>query len=114
MALEATTSTVDGTATVRLVGEADAAGAGELDAALAAVPADRVRRLVLDLAGLTYLSSAGLRCLAFAHQRFGRAVEIVLVDAPPQVAETIHLVGLHRSMVLEYRDAGDAAGRGTE
>jgi len=38
---------------------------------------------------LTYLSSAGLRCLVFAHQKMGRDTQIVLVGTRPEVAEKV-------------------------
>jgi anti-anti-sigma factor len=47
------------------------------------------------------MSSAGLRCLVFAHQKLGRAVEIVLVGTQPAVAETISMTGFDRSVIMQ-------------
>jgi anti-anti-sigma factor len=50
---------------------------------------------------LTYMSSAGLRCLVFAHQKLPRGVDIVLVGTRPEVAETIKLTGFDRSITMQ-------------
>jgi anti-anti-sigma factor len=81
---------------------------GELDAATAPAFYDRIgeaadtdpRRLVVDLRQLTYLSSAGLRCLVFARQKLGDEVEMVLEGPRQAVAETIRLTGFDRSVAL--------------
>ena len=98
--LDATTSVAGEVATVTLVGDADADSAPRLDGWIAAVTRTPVRRLVLDVTRVGYMSSAGLRCLVFAHQRLGRGVEIVLVGARPEVAETIRLTGFDRTVRL--------------
>lgn len=97
----------DGVATLRVSGELHARSAGQFDEAVAAVVADAsaadqpLTRLVLLLDELTYLSSAGLRSLVFAHQKLGREVQIVLVGTRPEVAETIRLTGFDRSVVMQ-------------
>ncbi|MBW4717744.1 STAS domain-containing protein [Saccharothrix obliqua] len=91
----------DGTATIRLTGELAAKSAGQFNRVIADVSAQDPHRLVLLLDELTYLSSAGLRSLVYAHQRLGRGVEIVLVGAQPEVAETIRLTGFDRSVVMQ-------------
>ncbi|MEU7528293.1 STAS domain-containing protein [Saccharothrix sp. NPDC042600] len=101
MAFEAKSHVWDGTATVRLRGELAAKSAGQLNRVIAEVSARPLTRLVLLLDELSYLSSAGLRSLVFAHQRLGRGVEIVLVGARPEVAETIRLTGFDRSVVMQ-------------
>jgi anti-anti-sigma factor len=100
MGLDATMSNAEGIATVVLAGEADSETAPMLNELITTVTATPVRQLVLDVRGLTYLSSAGLRSLVFAHQTLGRGVEIVLVGARPEVARTIRLTGFDRSVTL--------------
>jgi anti-sigma B factor antagonist len=90
------------TASIRLVGDLDSASApklNELISQAAAVPG-KVRRLVLLMERLNYLSSAGLRCLVFAHQKMP-GLEIVLIGARSEVAETIRLTGLDRAVTLQ-------------
>jgi anti-anti-sigma factor len=81
---------------------------GELDAATAQPFYDRIaeaaetdpRKLVVDLHELTYLSSAGLRCLVFARQKLGDDVEMVLAGPRETVAETIRLTGFDRTVAM--------------
>ncbi|GAA3436556.1 STAS domain-containing protein [Kutzneria kofuensis] len=91
----------DGVVTIRLTGELDSRSAPTLNEVIVEATEKPVRRLVLLAEDLTYLSSAGLRCLVFAHQKLGRGVDIVLVGATPEVAETIRLTGFDRSLVMQ-------------
>jgi anti-anti-sigma factor len=91
----------DGVATVRVSGELHSKSAGQLNQLITEVAEHPLRRLVLLMDELTYLSSAGLRSLVFAHQKLGREVEIVLVGTRPEVAETIRLTGFDRSVVMQ-------------
>jgi anti-anti-sigma factor len=91
----------DGVVTVRLTGDLDSRSAPVLNDLITEVTARPVRRLVLLLDELTYLSSAGLRCLVFAHQKLGRGVDIVLIGTRPEVAETIRMTGFDRSVVMQ-------------
>lgn len=91
----------DGIATIRPVGELDARSAPRLDELITEASAGEIKRLVLLMEELTYMSSAGLRCLVFAHQKLPRTVEIVLVGTRSEVAETIRLTGFDRSVVMQ-------------
>ncbi|OLB81977.1 MAG: hypothetical protein AUI14_01570 [Actinobacteria bacterium 13_2_20CM_2_71_6] len=93
---------VDGaTATIRLAGELSSESAEQLNRLVGQAAGEPVQRLVLLMAELTYMSSAGLRCLVFAHQKLGPDVEIVLVGARPEIADTIKLTGLDRGVVMQ-------------
>ncbi|RZU51399.1 anti-anti-sigma factor [Krasilnikovia cinnamomea] len=93
------TSTAD-SVVITLVGDLDAAGAPILaDDVERALQRD-VKRLVLDLNELNYLSSAGLRQLVYAQQKMNDDVQIVLVGANTRVAQTIRLVGFDQSVVM--------------
>jgi anti-sigma B factor antagonist len=54
---------------VALAGEVDIANASSLEAELAGIQADPVRTLVLDLRGVTFIDSTGLRTLIAADER---------------------------------------------
>ncbi|MFD7656760.1 anti-sigma factor antagonist [Actinosynnema sp. NPDC059797] len=101
MNFQAKAHTDDGVVTVRLTGDLDSRSAPILNDLITEVTANPVRRLVLLLDELAYLSSAGLRCLVFAHQKLGRGVDIVLVGTRPEVAETIRMTGFDRSVVMQ-------------
>jgi len=103
MSLAITTAVRDGVATLTLAGEADAAAVPLFQRRLTELTTSAISGLVLDCAGLTYMSSAGLRCLVYAHQRLGRGVSIELNEVSPQVAETIRLTGLDRGVILRSK-----------
>jgi anti-sigma B factor antagonist len=57
------------TATLRLSGSLDTATAPELEAQLVTLLAGPIKELVFDLAGLSFISSAGLRVIAQARKQ---------------------------------------------
>jgi anti-anti-sigma factor len=83
---------------------------GELDALTAPGFRDELKRatenpvnvshLVLDVANVSYLSSAGMRALAYARQKLPDGVRIVLVGANDMVQRTIRLVGFQYNLEL--------------
>ncbi len=91
----------NGVATIRLAGEVDSRSAHRLNELIVAAVEATPERLVVLAEELTYLSSAGLRSLVFAHQKIGRDAEIVLIGVRPEVAETIRLTGFDRSIVMQ-------------
>lgn len=89
--------------TITLAGSIDAGSAALLEQAVNDVDPAGLRRLVLVLNDVEYLSSAGLRCLAVAHQRLGRPVRIVLEGARQEVADTVRQAGLDRVVTIVDR-----------
>ena len=88
-----------GDATVRLSGELDISTAAELERVLGdlAVP-DGPARIVMDLRGLRFMDSTGLRLLVTADLRLrGEGRELALVPGP----ESVHRV--FRLALLEER-----------
>ena len=105
MAFDANLQIVDGAATIRLVGELDARSAARFNDLISEAARSAISQLVLIADNLTYMSSAGLRCLVFAHQKMPNTVRIIFLGAQPQVAETIRLVGFDHSILLQ--EAGE-------
>lgn len=103
MSLEVTRSVRQGVATLTLSGDADSSAADRISESIDGLSGLPLHKLVLELSGLTYLSSAGLRCLVFAHQKLGRSVEIVIANASEEVAQTIRLTGFHTSVTMSQR-----------
>jgi anti-anti-sigma factor len=101
MSFNAKMHVADGTATLRLTGELDRSSAPKLNELIVEAAGKQIARLVLLMEDLTYMSSAGLRCLVFAHQKMPRGVEIILVGTRPEVAETIKLTGFDRSITMQ-------------
>jgi anti-anti-sigma factor len=79
--------------TLTLNGSLDSATAPELETQLAAIFEGATRILVLELAGLTFLSSAGLRVILAARQRvIGRSGSCVMLGMQPGIAKTFEIV----------------------
>ncbi len=83
----------NGNQRVALAGRLDTHTYGELDLRLAPVLATGIRSLVLDLAGLEYISSAGVRSIFKArkalHERGGK---VVVVNPQPQIQKVFDVV----------------------
>lgn len=86
---------LDGASVFTPQGRIDGATAGALEAALlAAIDAD-VPRLVLDLAQVEYMSSAGLRVVVLVGKRLKqRGGRLVLCSLQPLVQEVFEVSGL--------------------
>jgi anti-anti-sigma factor len=107
MAFESTLEMKNDIALISLKGELDASVAQTLRDRIEEAASNKARKLVLELAALDYMSSAGLRTLVFAKQKMGSGVTIYIVGAQPQVVEPIRQTGFHHSVVM--LDAYDAA-----
>lgn len=107
MSLTVDSQASNGIAQITLSGELDASSAPAFKSAIETAAADKPRRLVLLLDGLSYMASAGLRVLIFAKQKLGAATEIYIVGAQPSILETLEMTGFQDSVVL--LDSYDAA-----
>ena len=106
MAFEANLAVLPGIAIIRLHGELDASSAPVFRERIEQAANAELRRLVLVMDELEYMSSAGLRVLVFAKQKMGGGVSIFVVGAQPQVVEPIRQTGFHHSVtMLEDYDA---------
>jgi anti-sigma B factor antagonist len=93
------TTTVDGsTTTIALEGWLDTNTSPELGAALQDLD-DGCESLVLDLANLEYISSAGLRLLVSAHKQMKGNLTIRNVSA--EVMQVLHMAGFDRRLHIE-------------
>jgi len=85
-------------ATIELTGELDASVAGEFKTKVEEVANGEIKTLVLDMANLEYMASAGLRVLVFAKQKMGANVEVNVVKPQEMVLDTIKKAGLQHSL----------------
>ena len=93
------TTTVDGsTTTIALEGWLDTNTSPELGAALQDLD-DGCESLVLDLANLEYISSAGLRLLVSAHKQMKGNLTIRNVSA--EVMQVLHMASFDRRLHIE-------------
>ena len=91
----AETSTNGDTATVRFEGELDLASAGQAEAALARVEEDPTApTIVLDLRGVRFLDSTGLRVILAADSRARRSGRVVQVIPGPEAVHRVFRIAL--------------------
>ncbi|HSL27432.1 MAG TPA: STAS domain-containing protein [Acidimicrobiia bacterium] len=101
MNLEITRDTKPGWAVLRPTGEVDIATVGELESALAATIEENSDDVVLDLGGVTFMDSTGLRTLLAAHQTLtagGRRLAVVVEGGP--VERLFDITGLNQTLEL--------------
>ena len=82
-----------GATIVRLNGSLDTATAPELERKLVPILASPIRDLVFDLAGLRFVSSAGLRVFAAARKTIkARGGQASFIRMQPQIAEVFAII----------------------
>ena len=98
-------------ARLSLFGELDIAAAPRLDAELTEVEAEGPDRIVLDLRGLTFLDSTGLRSLLGADAR-ARAADwaLTLIQGPDVVQRVFAITGLDGRLDIVEDEAALASG----
>lgn len=78
---------------VAIAGRLDTHTYADLDAQLAPVLASDIQSLVLDLAGLEYISSAGVRSIFKARKAMtARGGKVVVVNPQPQIQKVFDVV----------------------
>lgn len=81
--------------TLVLRGELDLACAPMLDAAVERVCTEQTETLTLDLSGLTFMDSTGLRAILLAEDLCGRHdCKLVVIPGPAQVQRVFEVTGL--------------------
>jgi anti-anti-sigma factor len=86
---------------ITLSGDLDAASAPRFQRELEALADRKPSHLVLRVAGLTYIASAGLRMLLFAKQKMGAGVAVYVIAPQEMVLETLRRTGLHHSVIIQ-------------
>ena len=98
---------VEGITRIRLEGRLDIAGAEDVDLRLAGICSTVARGAVVDLSGVTFLASMGIRTLISNAQTLERRGAAMALFAPsPLVTEVLSSVGIDRLIpVLDTLDA---------
>jgi anti-sigma B factor antagonist len=92
--LAITSAVEDGEASISLTGELDLSGARQLEARLDEVEREAPARLVIDLGGLAFIDSTGLRLLLQADARAReRGCELLLRRGQPSVQRVFEVTG---------------------
>lgn len=87
----------NGVAVYTLVGRVDTQGAEELDGALNAAVSAAKSRIVLDMAEVAYISSAGLRTLAdIVTKNREQGGDLKLVALTSRVLRVLRIIGFDR------------------
>lgn len=109
--MEITTKPLKRVDLVTVSGRIDSATAPELERALKAITDGQRFRIVVDMGGMTYISSAGLRTLIAALKRCKRwnRGDLRLANMPPRIVEVFELAGL-TPLFKVYLDAVEAVG----
>jgi len=93
------TSVADRAAVIALSGELDLAGAAALEQELGRLGAEAANAVVLDLRGVAFMDSSGLRLIALAAQRaedLGR--RLALVPGPEQVMRVFEITRMRERL----------------
>ena len=84
-----------------LDGKLDTTTAPEFEKQLQEILSQPVGFLLLDLGNLSYISSAGIRSILFAHQEMAkRKGEILVTNLQPQIRQVMDIVGVLPSLTV--------------
>ncbi|MCV7234817.1 STAS domain-containing protein [Mycobacterium branderi] len=98
---------LDGVAVLTVGGEVDLSTAPAFEAAIAEALAEEPAVLVIELSGMEFLASAGVRVLAAAREKLGDSGQLVVVANSPVTKRPIELLGLDKTVAL-YPTLDDA------
>ncbi|WP_099185011.1 STAS domain-containing protein [Mycobacterium kansasii] len=90
----------DGVAVLSIGGEIDLVTAPALEEAIGGVVADNPSALIIDLSGVEFLGSVGLKILAATYEKLGSAAQFGVVARGPAPRRPIHLTGLDKTFAL--------------
>jgi anti-sigma B factor antagonist len=87
---------------VEVQGEVDMAAAPEFSASLRHALEDCRGRVLIDLAGVTFIDSQGLKALVRAYKSYGHQHRRVILRAPqPQTRRVLEISGLDQVFPIE-------------
>lgn len=84
---------------VQISGEMDAVTAPKVEEAIGSL--EGVSELVLDLAQVPYLSSAGIRAILSTRKRFGKNDNFSVINVQPMVKEILDMTGTSKILGLK-------------
>ena len=85
--------------TLALTGRLDTSTAPQLEAEIKALP-DTVEHLTLELSGLEYLSSAGLRVILAAQKKMAVQGEMLVKNANETIMEVFDVTGFSNILTI--------------
>lgn len=90
----------DGAAVVSISGEIDLSTAPAFEEAIAQALEANPAVLAIELSGVTFMASVGLRILAATNEKVGGATRIAVVANSPAASRPIQLTGLDNVVAL--------------
>jgi anti-anti-sigma factor len=106
LTIQTETMNAERTARIALEGRLDTVSASELERQLEVLLDGRYDRLVLDLAGLEFISSAGIRVLVQARKCLGaQGGGVLMVNAQPQIMKVFEIIKALPGMIVFRSDA---------
>jgi len=103
----------EGICVVEAEGRLDAAAAAQLEAELGSLLAEGKSKIVVDLGGISYVSSTGLRVLLVAIKKARRGGgDLKLCCLSPRVHDIFHMAGF--TAIFPIHETEEAAVRGFE
>lgn len=95
-----TTNKENSTLTIALEGRLDTTTAPELETALQAVDTG-ITELILDFAGLAYVSSAGLRVLLTTQKKMNKQGKMIIRNICDDIKEIFEITGFLDILTIE-------------
>jgi anti-anti-sigma factor len=84
-----------------LDGRLDTTTAPELEKQLQDIFSQPIGFLLFDLRNLTYISSAGIRTILFAHQEMAkRKGQVLITNLQPQIQQVMEIIGVLPSLTV--------------
>ncbi|HUU75635.1 MAG TPA: STAS domain-containing protein [Methanoregulaceae archaeon] len=86
---------------VSLMGRMDASSSPEAEAGMSRLISSGSRRVVVDMSGLDYISSAGLRVMLASLKKLRNdGGQLVLVGLKPEIRKIFEIAGFHRIFTI--------------
>jgi anti-anti-sigma factor len=89
------------TAKFTISGRLDAANAPELSEALKELIGKSIENIVFFVEELSYISSAGLRAIAFAKQKIGADTKVYVIKPQQDVIDVIKMTGFDSFIIIQ-------------
>ncbi len=88
------------TATLTVAGRVDTQTSGQLEEAIKGIGTD-ITKLILDMAGLEYISSSGLRVILMAQKMMNKQGEMIIKNVNSEVYEIFDITGFADILTIE-------------
>ncbi|MBR6957598.1 MAG: STAS domain-containing protein [Erysipelotrichaceae bacterium] len=89
--------------TIKISGRLDTVSCGQLEQQIAAVFDDDIGQVILDLDGLEYVVSSGLRILLRLYRRLAMNGSLLLVNVSDYVYEILEMTGFAEMLAIERK-----------